>query len=192
MPNIEIKARTTDLTKARVTAQKLQTRYIGFLHQIDTYFHTPSGRLKLREIDGKTFQLIPYAKDYKAGPMRSDYALIEISDAALVKTLFDRILGIEAVVDKRREVFLIDNVRVHLDEVAGLGTFIEFEAVYGADEEVTAQTEKVARLMETFGIRPGDLCDRSYVDYLLVAARGNVSPSESPQRSSTSSTAHPN
>ena len=38
--------------------------------------------------------------------------------------------GVETVVDKVRDIYLIGNVRVHVDSVHGLGEFIEFEAVY--------------------------------------------------------------
>ncbi len=133
MPNIEIKARYKDLSKARLIAQKNHTQYVGILHQIDTYFTTKLGRLKLREINGTSAELIPYVKNYGKGPMKSDYAVLLVENPTSVKSLFDSMLGIEFVVDKKREVFLIDNVRVHLDEVAGLGTFVEFEAVCQGD-----------------------------------------------------------
>jgi adenylate cyclase class IV len=169
MPNIEIKARTRSLTQAREIAERVQTHYLGKLHQIDTYFETKKGRLKLREIDQQSFQLIPYEKDYSSGPMQSDYAVIELNDADLVKNLLDRTLGTIAIVDKRREVFLADNIRIHLDQVQDLGDFVEFEAVY--DDRIQGQkereVEKVNALMDTFQIQAEDLLDRSYIDYLL-------------------------
>ncbi|MGK5083307.1 class IV adenylate cyclase [Bdellovibrionota bacterium FG-1] len=173
MPNIEIKARCSDLKKARSVALKFKTDNLGVLHQVDTYFITQAGRLKLREINGTTAQLIPYLKDYQTGPMRSDYALLPVEDPNHLKALLGHLLGIEFVVDKRREVFLIENVRVHLDEVKGLGTFVEFEAVCKNDsvEEHSIQTAKVNELMQAFGIRGDDLLDLSYVDYLAPESR---------------------
>ena len=52
-----------------------------------------------------------------------------IAEPALLKAALTAALGVRRVVDKRREIFLADNVRIHLDDVAGLGTFLEFEAV---------------------------------------------------------------
>jgi adenylate cyclase, class 2 len=94
-----------------------------------------------------------------------------VENSAHLKGLLNTLLGTEFVVDKRREVFLIDNVRIHLDEVTGLGHFLEFEAVYEdtSPEEGTKQVEKVNRLMADFQIRKEDLLDRSYVDYLASA-----------------------
>jgi predicted adenylyl cyclase CyaB len=173
MPNIEIKARCQNLKKARSTAEKIQTEYLGVLRQIDTYFVTKAGRLKLREINNQSAQLIPYVKGYKAGPMKSDYALLNVDNPIILKDLLNQLLGIEFVVDKTREVFIFENVRIHLDEVAGLGTFIEFEAVCANDsqEEQKIQQNKILSLMNTFDIGTGDLLDLSYVDYLAPESR---------------------
>lgn len=169
MPNIEIKAKCNNFELARETANRLKTAYVGELHQIDTYFTTKKGRLKLREINGQQAQLIPYLKEYTTGPMKSSYSVLPVEDVENVKNIFNEILGVVTVVDNKREVFLIDNVRVHFDEVRDLGTFIEFEAVY---EEKSAkdkdrEVEKVSQLMDTFKIKKEDLLDKSYIDYLL-------------------------
>ena len=170
MPNIEIKVRYPDLEKARRIAQALQTQYVGVLDQTDTYFKTNTGRLKLREFGSGPAQLIPYQKSYAAAPSRSDYALMTVEDPALVKRLFGLLLGIEFVVAKHREVFLIENVRIHLDEVAGLGNFVEFEAVFTTDthQARALETSKVERLMELFEIKASDLMTQSYVDCLSI------------------------
>ncbi|MEX0595013.1 MAG: hypothetical protein WD512_00825, partial [Candidatus Paceibacterota bacterium] len=81
----------------------------------------------------------------------------------------DKILGTVTVVDKKREVFLIGNVRVHLDEVQDLGSFIEFEAVYEerSIEDKEREVKKVSELMDAFKIKKKDLLGKSYIDYLL-------------------------
>ncbi len=172
MPNIEIKARYRDLDKARRIARQHQTQYVGILRQTDTYFKTNAGRLKLREFGAGPAQLIPYQKAYQTSPMRSDYALLPVTNPELVKQLFGALLGIEFVVDKRREVFLVDNVRVHLDQVAGLGNFVEFEAVFTEDTPAARalETARVEQLMAVFEISAADLLDQSYVDCLMGLA----------------------
>jgi adenylate cyclase class 2 len=173
MKNIEIKAKCTDLSQARTRAVAIHTGYLSLLHQIDTYFITQKGRLKLRETNNKSAELIPYLKDYQSGPMKSDYAVLAVKDPDAVKSLFHTLLGTEFVVDKKREVFLFENVRIHLDEVAGLGSFIEFEAVCESDaaEEIAVQKNKVAELMKIFEVKPSDLLELSYVDYLCPDSR---------------------
>src|SRR5262249_6676745 len=75
-------------------------------------------------------------------------------------------MGTRAVVFKRREVFLYHNVRIHLDEVAKLGTFLEFEAVLGDGIEAADGRAQVALLEDKFGIALDDLVEGSYVDLL--------------------------
>ena len=167
MPNIEIKAIYKNLDNARVIAKRLSTDYIGHLHQIDTYFTTSKGRLKLREINGQEAQLIPYSKDYSTGPMKSSYSVLPVDDPENLKSILDKILGTVTIVDKKREVFLINNVRVHLDQVKDLGTFLEFEAVYTDESEKENEIKKVNELKEQFKIKDQDLLDKSYIDYLM-------------------------
>lgn len=170
MPNIEIKAKCSDLNKARMIAQNLKTDYLGELHQIDTYFLTRVGKLKLREINDSEAQLIPYLKDYSLGPMKSEYTILPVHEPGQLKVLLEKLLGTVVVVDKQREVFLINNVRVHLDNVKNLGSFIEFEAVYEDKdpEQKEREVKKVHDLMQTFMIDQSDLLENSYVDYLLA------------------------
>jgi len=170
MPNIEIKARCSNLDKARETAERLKTTYIGNLHQIDTYYKTKEGRLKLREINEKEAQLIPYFKEYAFGPMKSNYSLLPVENPEHLKNILDKILGTLTVVDKKREVFLINNIRVHLDEVKNLGSFVEFEAVYEENsiEDKEREIKKVSELLDIFQIGEDDLLDKSYIDYLIV------------------------
>src|SRR4051812_32420655 len=129
MPNIEIKAKYTDFDFAKEMAEKLSANFVGRDHQIDTYFHSKSGRLKLRESSLSGGQLVPYMRADQKGPKKSDYMVIPVEDTATCKRLLASVLGVQVVVDKLRDIFLVGNVRVHLDEVKGLGKFFEFEAV---------------------------------------------------------------
>lgn len=167
MPNIEIKATCPDLSKARLTAEQLQTEYVGILNQVDTYFNTKDGRLKLREINNSEAQLIPYYKEYTKGPMKSMYSVLPSVDPKTLKHILDKTLGTLTIVDKKREVFLIENIRVHLDSVKDLGEFIEFEAVYSDPSEEENEFEKVKNLKKKFEISDEHLLDKSYIDYLL-------------------------
>ncbi len=76
-------------------------------------------------------------------------------------------MGICVVVSKRREIFLRDNVRIHLDQVEQLGTFIEFEAVLGERLSEPTGRRQVAELRRHFGIEDDDLLAKSYADLLL-------------------------
>ena len=171
MPNIEMKTRFKDLAQARETALRLGGKLLWKDTQIDTYFTTRAGKLKLRESGLNGAELIPYLKTDAAGLKRSDYARIPVNDPVLVKTLFTQLLGQRLEVRKNREVYILGNVRVHLDEVAGLGNFMEFEAVIEKDTRQVQEEEKekVLRLMKEFGIEDADLLEGSYPDLLAGA-----------------------
>jgi predicted adenylyl cyclase CyaB len=164
--NIELKVRLASLDTARKTAQRIATSRLGLLHQVDTYFHVPRGRLKLREFDGVQAELIAYHRDDAAHARESEYSIVPISDPALLKQALAAVLGIRAVVDKTREVFLHHNARIHLDHVQGLGTFLEFEAVLSEEINETAGRGQVEWLCRQFGIEPGDVLAESYGDLL--------------------------
>jgi predicted adenylyl cyclase CyaB len=118
----------------------------------------------LREIDGATAQLVSYERPDQTGPKGSDYTLVPTDEPSLLKAALTTALGVRRVVDKRREIFLADNVRIHLDDVAGLGAFLEFEAVLDERHDDTSGRAQVERLMEAFGITGADLLEGSYGD----------------------------
>ena len=161
--NLEIKARCSDPDGIRRRAGAVATRYVGADRQIDTYFATRRGRLKLRESSLSGGQLIPYLRPDEPGPKDSDYAVVPVEKPGSLKALLTEILGLHRVVRKEREIWLCENVRIHLDEVEGLGSFVELEAVYdGAPESLPEEQRKVRELMERLEIREEDLVDTSY------------------------------
>jgi predicted adenylyl cyclase CyaB len=161
--NFEIKARCADLDAARARAARIATRRVGIDHQVDTYFRVRAGRLKLRESSLSGGQLVPYLRPDLPGPKRADYRVVPVADAAGLKTLLAEILGVHRVVEKEREIFLVENVRIHLDRVKGLGTFLELEAVFDGSRGAEAEQRlAVERLMTELGVRDEDLVDGSY------------------------------
>ena len=164
MRNIELKARLPHPDAARKVAEAIATEALGTQHQVDTYFHCPQGRLKLRQIDGISAQLVWYARPDEPGSKASDYLLVPISDPEALKAALTAALGVRCIVEKRREVFLYHNVRIHLDEVKGLGSFLEFEAVLGPEVDDAAGYGQLAELIEEFSLDSGDMLPGSYAD----------------------------
>ncbi len=187
--NVEIKARCADPARARKTLLSLGARFVGPDHQTDTYFQVPRGRLKLREGEIEN-NLIFYARPDQEGPKRSDVILYGTRPGSDLKPLLDAALGMLVVVEKRREIYFVavadievpgdptaasrardrENVKVHLDTVTGLGSFVEIEAIdldgsLGPDL-LDAQCR---RLMTILGIEAADLVAASYSDLLLGA-----------------------
>jgi predicted adenylyl cyclase CyaB len=163
--NVEIKARCGD--HARIRPLLRGARFAGTDHQVDTYFRCGNGRLKLREGNIENY-LIHYAREDRHGPKQSDVTLFAAGPDSPLKRLLTEALGILAVVDKSREIYFFDNVKIHLDTVRGLGTFLEIEAI---DEDGAIGREKLTaqcrHYMDLFGVREQDLLATSYSDMLL-------------------------
>jgi adenylate cyclase class IV len=165
MRNIELKARTCDLAAAESAARAAGAAHAGVLRQVDTYFRVPSGRLKLRECDPDGDYLVHYHRPDIAGARGCDYTIATVP--AGVKPLLADALGILAVVDKTRVLYLWHNVRIHLDRVAGLGDFIEFESVLSNTVTEAEGHRQVAFLQERLGIADTEIVAGSYLDLTL-------------------------
>jgi len=120
--NVEIKARCRHPEKIREILEGRQARFVGLDQQVDTYFHVPHGRLKLREGNIEN-ALIHYQRSDQAGPKNSEVQLYR--PGPNLKSILSAALGVKVVVDKRRQIYFIENVKFHLDEVPPLGTFVE-------------------------------------------------------------------
>jgi predicted adenylyl cyclase CyaB len=160
--NVELKAWVHDLQLARAVARQLTTRPLEKLGQRDTYFHCPTGRFKLREMDQQPGQLIWYQRASEQQARSSHYMLVDVSDPEGMRNLLAATLGIRAVVEKQREVYFYDNVRIHLDQVRSLGTFLEFEAVLEHPDQLPEGHEQLAFLRGQFSIAEKDLLEGSY------------------------------
>lgn len=125
--NVEIKARHKDIGHVRNYLLQHNADFRGTDLQTDTYFNVANGRLKLREGNIEN-NLIFYKRDNQAGPKSSQFNLVKVQDAASLKEILSQSNGIKVIVEKKREIYFIENVKFHIDEVPGLGNFIEIEA----------------------------------------------------------------
>lgn len=160
--NLELKAATSSLTRAAATARSLPARRAGVLFQTDTYFNVAAGRLKLRVVRGSGAELIGYRRPDRRGPRISNYRRTPVANGSEMRKILGRALGIRSTVQKRRVVFLYKNARIHLDNVRGLGTFIEFEVLVRRGMPQAKALMK--HLKSMFQIHPTDVRSGSYGD----------------------------
>jgi len=164
--NLEIKAVDPDPARTLEAALALDARDHGVLRQRDTYFHAVQGRLKLREAPPAPAELIAYARTDLEGPKVSNYRVVPVADpGALAEALADA-LGVRVVVEKARRLLVWRNVRIHLDEVVGLGTFVELEAVAAGVGGLAEERDKVEGLLGALGVTPDRLVPTGYADLL--------------------------
>jgi predicted adenylyl cyclase CyaB len=147
--NLELKVPCPSLRNAHRLARLLRARRTAVLHQTDTYYAIPFGRLKVREIVGSRPEVIYYQRPDQLHARRSEYHIARVRDVRSVKEVFKSLFGVTIKVRKERILYLYRGARIHLDKVKGLGTFIEFEVpVRRSRQEARATMTKLARALE--------------------------------------------
>ena len=132
--NLEFKAKVNDPSSLEKVFKDHGAVFIDDLRQTDTYFSVQNGRLKFREILGKGSELIFYKRDETSTVgMCSDYDILPVSDLSL-KDFLANSFGVKTIVEKERKLLKLENARIHIDYVIGLGDFLEFEVVSAGDE----------------------------------------------------------
>ncbi len=165
--NIEIKAKIRDPQRQQALAAALATAPAEMLHQLDTFFCVPSGRLKLREMAPHRDELIFYDRQDLPGPKASSYSICQTETSDALRSLLAAALGVLGEVRKRRTVYLVGQTRIHVDEVKGLGAFLELEVVLRPGQSPDDGQRITAELMHQLGIDEGDLVPVAYIDLLM-------------------------
>jgi homotetrameric cytidine deaminase len=174
--NVELKAHDPDPARTLERALAAGAEDRGLLRQRDTYFDVPHGRLKLREEEPGGATLIAYERPDAATERVSDYRLVPVAEPEPLRAALGAANGVGAVVVKRRRLLIWETVRIHLDEVRGLGSFIELEAVAEPGSDLGRERDQVARLRELLAIGDDALREGSYADALKGASPPLGSP----------------
>jgi len=164
--NYEFKARC-NTEQLESMLQKLNPLFVGTDYQLDTYFNVPNGRLKLREGSIEN-ALIHYHRTNTKEAKQSNVILYQHQREEKLKQILSKALGVMIVVEKIRKIYFIDNVKFHFDEVNGLGSYIEVEAI---DKDGTIGIEKLKHqvdyYIQLFGVAKDQLIAESYSDLLV-------------------------
>jgi len=148
--------------------KRIKARRIDTLHQVDTYYHCSQGRLKVREINREQYELIFYQRPDISRSRISRYDVLPIQkrQLRLIKDLLQDAFGRRVVVKKIREFWLYKHTRVLLDEVLGLGKFLELETVCKGINVDKAKIEQrtVVDLLKLNNLRK---LGKSYADMLI-------------------------
>ena len=168
--NIEIKAIISDFDRIRVFLREHNADFKGTDHQVDTYFNVPHGRLKIREGNIESC-LVFYNRDNRTGPKLCEYVIerFEPGDAmpGRIGAVLESSLGIRVIVEKKREIYFIDNVKFHLDTVKNLGAFCEIEVIDTGKMDEKYLQRQCEEYLEKLGITEKQLVGVSYSDMLL-------------------------
>lgn len=162
--NIEIKAKVRDTHDVSQRAERLSDAPVQVINQVDTFFATDRGRLKLRDLGEGRGQLIYYERPDAEGPKRSDYHIYETRDPDGLNAVLGTALGVRGVVRKVRHLYMVGQTRVHLDDVEGLGHFLELEVVLAPGQSESVGREIAENLLKALGVDHADLLEVAYID----------------------------
>jgi predicted adenylyl cyclase CyaB len=168
--NIEIKATLMDRSAAEATAVRLSDTPAKIIHQEDYFFSSRGARLKLRIFSSEQGELIRYERSDMADVRRSNYIIARTPDPKMLLEILSATLGVTGVVTKTRTLYRIGQTRVHLDEVKGLGDFLELEVVLQPGQNESDGKEIARTLLQEFGIDSRHLIAEAYVDLLARSA----------------------
>jgi predicted adenylyl cyclase CyaB len=164
--NIEIKA----ILKNRIAAEAIAFRLNGTapetMHQQDIFFPCEGARLKLRILGPERGELIRYERSNIADARRSRYSIACTTNPEVLRDILTKTLGTIGVVTKTRNLYLVGQTRIHIDQVDGLGDFLELEVVLNPDQSDADGKEIVAKLLSDFGVEKEQLIGEAYVDLL--------------------------
>lgn len=162
----------------------------GYVEQTDTYYDAPHREFaesdealrirRVRRLDGKreTDSSTAGRGDARVtltykGPLVDDASKTRAereTDVADGDELAGILSGLgfdpTATVEKRREYFTVDGYTVVLDDVSGLGEFVEVERE-AAEVDVDSVREGAIAVLETIGLDPDDAIRKSYLELLL-------------------------
>lgn len=170
--NVELKAIDPSPEASIEACRTLGAVDCGVLWQQDTYFGASRGRLKLREQRPGRSQLIHYDREDEPEQRESRYQILDVLDVAPLHRLLTAGLGVRATVTKHRRLFLWRSVRIHLDEVEGLGAFIELEAVAPAESDLSEEHRLIDELRARLSITDDRILPDSYADQQARLSEG--------------------
>lgn len=174
MHNVEYKAELRDLPLARSICRALKASPIITMEQTDTYFRIPSGRLKKRECPGEPTEYIFYDRPDRTRAKLSHFVIYTETQA--LERFGIQPLPVWVIVKKRRELYMLGSVRIHLDTVEGLGHFLEFEAMVSVSFNIAKCHEAIDKLKKALGPALGEPIACGYSDLLANEAELNAKP----------------
>jgi adenylate cyclase, class 2 len=161
--NLEIKIKLDSHEAALQILNSLRAEFVKDINQKDIYYKMHGCLLKLR-IEDEGESLIKYNRDEVNLDRFSDYEVIYLKSSGSEK-FFSSLFEVEAVVQKKRSLYLFDNTRIHLDSVKDLGTFLEFETlvINGMEDAKT----RFSFLVGKFGLDTTKQLKCSYRDLII-------------------------
>jgi len=174
--NVEIKAKVMDPERLRSEATRISTVSGRILNQEDIFFRSGRGRLKLRIFSDDSGELIYYERPDTGKAKKSDYQIHRTARPRELRRVLADALGETVTVKKKRELFITGQTRIHLDEVEGLGAYMELEVVLEPGQTFEEGSRIADDLMRELGVKESELVPCAYCDLIMMKAEQDSSP----------------
>jgi adenylate cyclase class 2 len=158
-----LKAVVADFRSIEGDLQKMNAIFIGIDRQTDTYFQVSIGKLKLRQ--GTIENLIThYERKIENGMEKTTVYRYDVNPSSKQIADLLRDNAVIGVIKKERQIYVIDNIKIHLDTTPQMDRFIEIEAIdrnnVYSDDALRSQCLDVRKKL---GIRDTDLIQTGYL-----------------------------
>lgn len=164
--NVEIKARIPSVAQIAKRAAAIADAGPTEIVQDDTFFRCDTGRMKLRQFADGTGELIYYRRPDQQGPKESFYIVSRTPTPEALRESLALAYGTIGRVKKHRTLFLVGRTRIHLDQVEGLGEFLELEVALDDGEPIEDGVRTAHQIMHTLDVDASQLIEGAYLDLL--------------------------
>jgi predicted adenylyl cyclase CyaB len=164
LKNFEIKCRISNLSAIKEKLSSDRNYKYSVEKQRDIYYNVKSGRLKLRIINEKNSDLIYYNRKEKNSERVSNFVISSTLNFRELNFIMTEQFKVMVIVNKKREIFVKDNIRIHLDTVNKLGKFLEIEIMF---KDLNKAKKLMEELKEMLNLNSKDFIKSSYSDLLI-------------------------
>jgi adenylate cyclase class 2 len=174
MIEVEAKVKINDIECMEKKLTEQGAEYKETVKQADEYFDFPDmrifnsgGAFRVRASDGSYRVTYKGCKKDEETTSREEIEIAIESAEKLIKILenigFIRLCEIK----KKRKVYALGGLKISLDEVEGLGSFMEMEEMANSEEEYKEKKGGIFGFLKGLGVSPADVERMSYVEITL-------------------------
>ena len=177
MLEFELKVRIASLDPVRKQLIRHNARFCGRVHEHDIYYNAPhrdfgvtDEAIRVRYTDDHAVVTYKGAKLKTSALKAREELNLVVDSGAVFEQMLDR-LGFTrtAEVNKWRENYRLSDAAITLDEVEGLGTFVEIEIL--AEDENSGTAARIEEIAKEIGVC-GEPILASYLELLLSKQSG--------------------
>jgi adenylate cyclase class 2 len=174
MLEIEMKVKVPDLTPIQRELEQIGASYSEHLTEQDMYYNAPhrdfgetDEALRLRTTsNGITLTYKGKKEILHGSKIRKEYNLSVESKKITHDILTHLSFTPVAEVNKERDYYTFEDFSIALDDVFGLGTFVEIELICEEGENTTDPAARIASFAERIGVT-GERIEDSYLELVL-------------------------